>query len=120
MLGGIALLLGATGVYGVLSCLVSQRTHEIGIRAALGADRRTLIGLFVRPGMVMTLVGIVLGLAGAWGLARLVRGMLHDVSATDPLSFAGVALVLIGVALLATYLPARRAAAVDPLIAIRE
>jgi putative ABC transport system permease protein len=120
VLGAIALLLGATGVYGVLSYFVSLRTHEIGIRAALGADRRMLVGLFVRRGLSITLVGVAFGLAGAWALARVVRGQLHDVSATDPLTFAGVALLLMLVGLLATYLPARRAAAVDPLVAIRE
>lgn len=120
VLGGIALLLGATGVYGVLSYFVAQRTHEIGIRAALGADRRTLVAIFVRQGMTMTLAGVVLGLSGAWALTRVVRRQLHEVSATDPLSFAGVALLLIGIGFLATYIPARRAAAIDPLIAIRD
>jgi putative ABC transport system permease protein len=119
VVGGIALLLGATGVYGVLSYFVSQRTHEIGIRAALGADRRTLVSLFVRQGMTMAFVGIALGVAGAWALARVVRGLLHEVDPTDPLSFAGAALVLAAVGFLATYVPARRAAQVDPLIAIR-
>jgi putative ABC transport system permease protein len=120
VLGGIALFLGATGVYGVLSYFVSQRTHEIGVRAALGADRRTLVRLFVRQGLTMTLAGIGLGVVGALGLARVVRGQLHDVAATDPGSLAGVAVLLIGIGFLATYIPARRAAAVDPLIAIRD
>jgi ABC-type antimicrobial peptide transport system permease subunit len=120
VLGGIALLLAATGVSGVLSYFVSQRTYEIGIRAALGADRRSLVRLFVRQGMAMTMGGTVLGLAGAWALARVVRGRLHEVSPTDPLSFAGAALLLIGIVLIASYFPARRAASVDPLVAIRE
>jgi putative ABC transport system permease protein len=119
VVGGIALFLGATGVYGVLSYFVSQRTYEIGIRAALGADRRTLVSLFVRQGMTMAFAGIALGMAGAWALARVVRGLLHEVDPTDPLSFAGAALVLAAVGFLATYVPARRAANVDPLIAIR-
>jgi putative ABC transport system permease protein len=119
VVGGIALLLGATGVYGLLSYFVSQRTYEIGIRAALGADRRTLLHLFVRQGMTMTGVGVALGLVGAWALARFLRGLLHDVNPTDPLSFAGIALLLLTVGFLASYLPARRAADVDPLIAIR-
>lgn len=119
VVGGIALLLGATGVYGVLSYFVSQRTYEIGIRAALGADRRRLVSLFVRQGMTMAFAGIGLGIAGAWALARVVRGLLHEVDPTDPLSFAGAALVLAAVGFLATYVPARRAADVDPLIAIR-
>ncbi len=120
IVGIIALLLCATGVYGVLSWFVSQRTSEIGIRAALGADRRALVGLFVRQGMTLVLEGIIPGLAGAWALARLIRGRLHDVSATDPVRFAALALLLAAVALLAIYVPARRAAAVDPLVAIRE
>jgi predicted lysophospholipase L1 biosynthesis ABC-type transport system permease subunit len=120
VLGGIALLLAATGVSGVLSYFVSQRTYEIGIRAALGADRRSLVRLFVRQGMAMTMGGTVLGLAGAWALTRVVRGRLHEVSPTDPLSFAGAALLLIGIVLIASYFPARRAASVDPLVAIRE
>jgi putative ABC transport system permease protein len=120
VVGVIAVLLCATGVYGVLSWFVSQRTPEIGIRAALGADRRALVGLFVRQGMIVVAQGIVLGLAGAWALARLIRGRLHDVSATDPVRLAALALLLAAVALLAIYVPARRAAAVDPLVAIRD
>jgi ABC-type antimicrobial peptide transport system permease subunit len=119
VVGGIALILGATGVYGLLSYFVSQRTYEIGIRAALGADRRALVGFFVRQGMTVAFVGIALGVAGAWALARVVRGLLHEVDPTDPLSLSGAALVLTAVAFLATYVPARRAANVDPLIAIR-
>ena len=119
VVAGIALLLGAIGVYGVLSYFVSQRTHEIGIRSALGADRRALVRLFVRQGMTMILGGVGLGLAGAWALTHVVRGQLHDVSATDPLSFVGVPIFLGLVGFLAAYLPARRAAAVDPLIAMR-
>ena len=119
VVAGIALLLGAIGVYGVVSYFVSQRTHEIGIRAALGADRRALVRLFVSQGMTMTLGGVGLGLAGAWALTLVLRGQLHDVSATDPLSFVGVPIFLVLVAFLAAYIPARRAAAVDPLIAMR-
>jgi predicted permease len=119
VLGGIALLLGAAGVYGVLAYFVSLRTQEIGIRAALGADRSRLVRFFVRQGLTVTLVGIGVGLAGAWALSRVVRGRLHEVSPTDPVSFAGAAALLLVVGLLASYLPARRAAAVDPLTAIR-
>jgi ABC-type antimicrobial peptide transport system permease subunit len=119
VLGGIALLLGAAGVYGVLAYFVSLRTQEIGIRAALGADRSRLVRFFVRQGLTVTLVGIGVGLAGAWALSRVVRGRLHEVSPTDPVSFAGAAALLMVVGLLASYLPARRAAAVDPLTAIR-
>lgn len=119
VVGGIALLLSAMGVYGVLSYFVTQRTYEIGIRAALGADRRALVGFFVRQGMTIAFAGIALGVAGAWALARAVRGLLHEVDPTDPLSFVGAALVLSAVGFLAIYIPARRAAKVDPLIAIR-
>jgi predicted permease len=119
-LGVIALVLGATGVYGVLSYFVSERTYEIGVRAALGADRRMLIGLFMRQGMALVLTGIVLGGVGAWAMARVVRGQLHGVSATDPLSFGGVAMLMLAVGLAATYVPARRAAQVDPMSALRD
>jgi putative ABC transport system permease protein len=114
------LVLGATGVYGVVSSFVSQRTRDMGIRAALGADRRRLIGHVVRQGLSATLVGVALGLGGAAAVARLLRAQLHDVSATDPVSFAGVATLLVVTGLLASYVPARRAAAVDPLTAIRD
>jgi putative ABC transport system permease protein len=117
---GMALALGALGVYGVLSNRVSQRAHEIGIRAALGADRGRLIRLFVGQGMVLTMAGVAIGVPGALGLARVVRGRLYEVSAADPLTFCAVALLLAATGLLATYLPARRAAAVDPLQVIRE
>lgn len=120
VLGVIALLLGATGVYGVVSSFVSQRTREMGIRAALGADRRRLVGHVIRQGLSATLVGVLLGLAGAALLAQVVRAQLHEVSASDPLSFAGVAALLLLAGLLASYVPARRAAALDPLAAIRE
>lgn len=119
-LGVIALLLGAAGVYGVLSYFVSQRTYEIGVRAALGADRKTLIAFFMRQGMALILIGVALGAGGAWALARVVRGQLHDVSPTDPLSFGGVAVLMVAVGLAATYVPARRAARVDPMSAIRD
>lgn len=120
VLGGMALLLGATGVYGVLSHFVSQRTYEIGIRAALGADRRQLVGLFVRQGMAMTFAGVVIGAAGAWMLARVLRRFLFGVTPADPLSFAIATLLIAGVGLAAAYVPARRAATVDPVIAMRE
>jgi putative ABC transport system permease protein len=107
VLGALALMLGATGVYGVVSSFVSQRTHEMGIRAALGADRRRLIGHVVRQGLSATLVGVALGLGGAAAVARLLRAQLHDVSATDPLSFAGVAALLVVTGLLARELRAR-------------
>ena len=116
----IALLLGATGVYGVFSSFVSQRRYEIGIRAALGADRRTIVAGFVKQGMLVAGIGLVLGCAGAWALGRLARGQLRDVSPADPFSFAVAGVIVMGVALAATYLPARRAGSVDPLVAIRD
>ncbi|HUF46360.1 MAG TPA: ABC transporter permease [Vicinamibacterales bacterium] len=115
-----ALVLGTLGVYGVLSNRVSQRTHEIGIRAALGADRARLIRQFVAQGMVIVAIGSSIGLMGAVGLARVVRGRLYEVSPADPWTLAGVTVLLVATGLLATYVPARRAAAVDPLTVMRE
>lgn len=120
ILGGVALLLAAFGVYGVLAHVVAERTHEIGIRTALGADRRALIAHFMKQGLSMMLVGIAIGVAGAWGLSRVVRGALHGATLVDPAGVAIVAVVLTGVGAFATWLPASRAAAVDPVIAMRE
>jgi putative ABC transport system permease protein len=118
--GAIAMLLAVVGVYGVLSYLVSQRIREIGVRMALGADRRDVVGLIVRQGMALVFGGVVLGLAGAFAATRLIRRQLYEVSATDPVSFAAVALLLIGVGLLASYGPAYRAAGVDPIASLRD
>jgi hypothetical protein len=110
----LALILGAVGLFGVLSYSVAQRRQEIAVHMAMGAERRQVMGMVVADGTKITAVGIVLGLAGAWGLTRVLKGLLYGVEALDPLTYGGMAALLLAVAVLAAYLPARRAASVDP------
>ncbi|HTX74651.1 MAG TPA: FtsX-like permease family protein, partial [Terracidiphilus sp.] len=117
--GGMALLLGVIGIYGVISYAVSQRRREIGIRMALGAQRSELRWMFVRSALALTGVGVGIGVVAAAGLTQLMKSLLFGVSATDPVSFAVIPLVLAVAAALASYLPARRAAGVDPVEALR-
>jgi ABC-type antimicrobial peptide transport system permease subunit len=115
----VALALATIGIYGVMAYLVNQGTREIGIRIALGATQRNILSLVVQQGMALALAGVAIGLIGAFLLTRLIRSLLFGVAATDPVTFVGIALLLGLVALLASYLPARRVARVDPLVALR-
>ena len=117
--GGMALVLGIVGIYGVIAYSVSQRTREIGIRMALGARPAGLLGMFVRHGLVLAGVGAAFGLVAGAGLTRLMSSLLFGVTALDPLTYAAVSAFLIAAAVLASYIPARRAMAIDPVEALR-
>jgi putative ABC transport system permease protein len=116
---GLALTLAAIGIYGLMSYTVEQRMQEIGIRLALGAGARDMLTMVVRQGMLLAGVGLVIGLGAAYGLTRLLASLLFGVKTTDPVTYAAVAVVLTSVALFASYIPARRATKIDPLIALR-
>jgi ABC-type antimicrobial peptide transport system permease subunit len=116
---GVALILGVVGIYGVISYSVSQRTREIGIRMALGAEQEEISRLFLGHGLLLTCLGVALGLGAAVALTRVMSALLFDVSPLDPVTYGAVSMGLIAVALLASYLPARRAAVVDPVEALR-
>jgi putative ABC transport system permease protein len=115
----LAVILAAIGVYGVMSYMLVQRTRELGIRLALGAKRSALVGLVLAHGTRVALAATIVGVIAAFGVARLMQNQLYGISAADPVTFLAVPLLLFAVAFLATYIPARRAASVDPLIAIR-
>jgi len=117
--GFVALVLASVGVYGVITYFVSQRTHEIGIRMALGASGRNVLRMVMGQGIAMTAIGLLLGLGGALAVTRFLSSLLFEIRPSDPATIVGVMAMLGGVALAACYLPARRAMRVDPMVALR-
>jgi ABC-type antimicrobial peptide transport system permease subunit len=117
--GAVALLLAVAGVFGVMAYSVSRRTREIGVRVALGATYHDVVAMIVKQGLRTVFIGVAIGLVGSLALTRMMQSLLFGVTATDPLTFAGVVLLLVAVALLACYIPARRATKVDPVVALR-
>src|SRR5438477_1147435 len=113
------LLLAAIGLYGVMAYAVRQRTGEIGLRVALGAQRKDVLALVMGNGIKLTLLGLAIGLVAAWGATRVLASLLFEVQATDPATFLSISLLLLSIALVACFLPARRALSVDPVIALR-
>jgi ABC-type antimicrobial peptide transport system permease subunit len=119
LFAALALALATIGIYGVMAYMVNQGTREIGIRLALGATQRNILHLIVRQGMILALTGVAIGLAGAFALTRLMRSLLFGIRSTDPLTFIAIAALLAVIALLASYIPARRAARIDPMVSMR-
>src|SRR6185436_10298896 len=116
---GLALILASVGIYGVMSYSVTQRTQELGVRMALGAQRRDIFSLVLKQGIILALIGVAIGLAGAIGLSKALASVLYGISATDPVTFILVAVIMVAVALVACFFPARKATKVDPLTAMR-
>ncbi len=119
LFAGLAVGLAAIGLYGVISYAVAQRTHELGIRTALGATRADVLTMIVRQGLVLVLLGVAIGIPAAVGLTRVIASQLFGITPTDPATFAAASVVFVGIALLACSIPAHRATKVDPLVALR-